>query len=121
MDAFYASIEIRDNPKYKDKPIVFAGGVVTTASYPARKFGIHSAINTLDAKRLCPKLIVLPVNKEKYSYESKIIQKLILKITHKVEFIALDEGFVDITDIISKFPSKEIFAKIFRKRIYEIN
>ena len=52
MDAFYASIEIRDNPKYKDKPIVVAGGVVTTGSYPARKFGIHSAMNTLDAKRL---------------------------------------------------------------------
>ncbi|MGL4933987.1 MAG: DNA polymerase IV, partial [Cetobacterium sp.] len=60
MDAFYASIETRDNPKYKDKPIVVAGGVVTTASYPARKFGIHSAMNTLDAKKLCPKLIVVP-------------------------------------------------------------
>ncbi|MDX8335121.1 DNA polymerase IV [Candidatus Cetobacterium colombiensis] len=120
MDAFYASIEIRDNPKYKDKPIVVAGGVVTTASYPARKFGIHSAMNTLDAKRLCPKLIVLPVNKDKYSKESKLIQELILKITHKVEFIALDEGFVDITDIISKFSSKERFGNIFRKRIYEI-
>ena len=120
MDAFYASIEIRDNPKYKNKPIVVAGGVVTTASYPARKFGIHSAMNTLDAKRLCPKLIVLPVNKEKYSTQSKIIQELVLKITHKVEFIALDEGFVDITDIISKFQSKESFANLFRKRIYEI-
>lgn len=120
MDAFYASIEIRDNPKYKDKPIVVAGGVVTTASYPARKFGIHSAMNTLDAKRLCPKLIVLPVNKDKYAYESKIIHELVLKITHKVEFIALDEGFIDITDIISRFQSKESFATTFRKRIHEI-
>lgn len=120
MDAFYASIEIRDNPKYKDKPIVIAGGVVTTASYPARKFGIRSAMNTLDAKRLCPKLIVLPVNKDKYNHESKIIQDLVSKITHKVEFIALDEGFIDITDIIPKFQSTESFATLFRKRIYEI-
>ncbi|WP_047396055.1 DNA polymerase IV [Cetobacterium sp. ZOR0034] len=120
MDAFYASIEIRDNPKYKDKPIVVAGGVVTTASYPARKFGIHSAMNTLDAKKLCPKLIVVPVNKDKYAYESRIIQDLVLKITHKVEFIAFDEGFIDITDIIDKFSSKENFTNLFRKRIFEI-
>lgn len=120
MDAFYASIEIRDNPKYKDKPIVVAGGVVTTASYPARKFGIHSAMNTLDAKRLCPALIVVPVNKDKYVRESKIIQELVLKITNKVEFIAFDEGFIDITDIIANFSSVENFAAIFRKRIFEI-
>lgn len=120
MDAFYASIETRDNPKYKDKPIVVAGGVVTTASYPARKFGIHSAMNTLDAKKLCPKLIVVPVNKDKYAYESRIIQNLVLKITHKVEFIAFDEGFIDITDIIDKFSSKENFANLFRKRIFQI-
>ncbi|MGL4989051.1 MAG: DNA polymerase IV [Cetobacterium sp.] len=119
MDAFYASIEIRDNPKYRDKPIVVAGGVVTTASYPARKFGIHSAMNTIDAKKLCPKLIVVPVDKEKYNSESKIIKELVLKITHKIEFIALDEGFIDITDIIDKFSSKESFASIFRKRIFE--
>ncbi|MGL5989178.1 DNA polymerase IV [Cetobacterium sp.] len=120
MDAFYASIEIRDNPKYKDKPIVVAGGVVTTASYPARKFGIHSAMSTLDAKRLCPGLIIVPVNKEKYMKESKTIQNLVLKITPKVEFIAFDEGFLDITDIISKFSSLESFSSIFRKRIFEI-
>ena len=77
-------------------------------------------MNTLEAKRLCPRLIVVPVNKEKYSKESQIIQNLILKITHKVEFIALDEGFIDITEIITKFSSKENFAKLFRKRIFEI-
>lgn len=120
MDSFYASIETRDNKKYLNKPMVVAGGVVTTANYEARKFGIHSAMNTLEAKRLCPRLIVVPVNKEKYSKESQIIQNLILKITHKVEFIALDEGFIDITEIITKFSSKENFAKLFRKRIFEI-
>ena len=120
MDSFYASIEIRDNPKkYKNKPMAVAGGVVTTASYEARKFGIHSAMSTFEAKKLCPNLLIVYPNKEKYFKESQIIHNLVLKITHKIEFIALDEGYIDITDIISKYSSKEKFAKIFRERIFK--
>lgn len=120
MDCFYASIEIRDNPKkYKNKPMVVAGGVVTTASYEARKFGIHSAMSTFEAKKLCPNLLVVYPNKEKYFKESQIIHNLVLKITHKIEFIALDEGYIDITDIIQKYSSKEKFAKTFRERIFK--
>lgn len=120
MDCFYASIEIRDNPKkYKNKPIVVAGGVVTTASYEARKFGIHSAMSTFEAKKLCPNLLVVYPDKEKYFKESQIIHNLVLKITHKIEFIALDEGYIDITDIIQKYSSKEKFAKTFRERIFK--
>ena len=120
MDCFYASIEIRDNPKkYKNKPMVVAGGVVTTASYEARKFGIHSAMSTFEAKKLCPNLLVVYPNKEKYFKESQIIHNLVLKITHKIEFIALDEGYIDITDVIHKYSSKEKFAKTFRERIFK--
>lgn len=119
MDAFFASVEIRDNIKYKNRPLVVAGGVVTTASYEARKFGIHSAMSVIEAKRLCSKLLVIPVNKEKYIQESNKIQNLVLKITNKVEFISLDEGYLDITDIIEKFSSKKAFGDIFRKRIFE--
>ena len=120
MDCFYASIEIRDNPKkYKNKPMVVAGGVVTTASYEARKFGIHSAMSTFEAKKLCPNLLVVYPNKEKYFKESQIIHNLVLKITHKIEFIALDEGYIDITDVIQKYSSKEKFAKTFRERIFK--
>lgn len=120
MDCFYASIEIRDNPKkYKNKPMVVAGGVVTTASYEARKFGIHSAMSTFEAKKLCPNLLIVYPNKEKYFKESQIIHNLVLKITHKIEFIALDEGYIDITDIIQKYSSKEKFAKTFRERIFK--
>ncbi|VEH38933.1 DNA polymerase IV [Fusobacterium varium] len=71
MDAYYASIEIRDNPKLLNKPLVVGGSIVTTASYEARKFGIHSAMKVSDAKKLCPSLLVIPVNKEKYSEISK--------------------------------------------------
>lgn len=111
MDSYYASIEIRDNPKLLNKPLVVGGSIVTTASYEARKFGIHSAMKVSDAKKLCPSLLVVPVNKEKYSEISKKIQGLVLRLTHKIEFIALDEGYIDISDIINLYPSKEFFCK----------
>ncbi|MBC2856681.1 DNA polymerase IV [Cetobacterium sp. 2A] len=117
MDCFYASIEVRDNQRLKGKPMVVAGGIITTASYEARKYGIKSAMPVLEAKKLCHGLIIVPVNKDKYLDESEKIQKLVLKITNKVEFIALDEGYVDITEIIKNYPSKEYFAKKFREGI----
>lgn len=117
MDCFYASIEIRDNPKYRGLPLVVGNSIVTTASYEARKYGVHSAMSTFEAKKLCPKLVVVPVNKDKYIEISKGIQELVLKITNKVEFIALDEGYIDITDVIDNFPSLEYFANKFRERI----
>ncbi len=119
MDCFYASIETRDNPRYKNHPMVVAGGVVTTANYEARKYGIHSAMSTFEAKKLCPNLMIVFPNKEKYFKESQIIHNLVLKITHKIEFIALDEGYIDITEVIKKFSSKEKFAKTFRERIFK--
>lgn len=120
MDCFYASIETRDNPKkYKNKPMVVAGGVVTTANYEARKYGIHSAMSTYEAKNLCPHLLVVSPNKDKYIKVSEKIHDLVLKITHRIEFIALDEGYIDISDVISKYSSKEKFAKTFRERIFK--
>lgn len=117
MDCFYASIEIRNNPKYKGLPLVVGGGVVTTASYEARKYGVHSAMSVFEAKKLCPSLLVVPVDKNKYIKISQKIQGLVLKITDRVEFIALDEGYVDITEIVKKFPSLESFADRFKERI----
>ncbi|MGF6906230.1 DNA polymerase IV [Fusobacterium sp. PH5-44] len=120
MDCFFAAVEIMDNPNLKNKPLVVAGSVVTTASYEARKFGVHSAMKTSDAKALCPNLIVVPVSKNKYGKVAREIQKLVLKITHKVEFISFDEGYVDISEIIGKYPSLEYFGKKFRERIYKL-
>lgn len=119
MDAFYASIEINRNPKLKDKPLVVGENIVTTASYAARKFGVHSAMKVSDAKRLCPFLITIPVDKAEYARISKIIQNLVLKITNKVEFIAFDEGYIDLTSIVNE-DKKEKFAEKFRLRIKEI-
>lgn len=117
MDAFYASAELRERPELVGKPIVVGGGVICTASYEARKYGVKSAMPVFMAKKLCPSLVVLPVNHELYHKISDEIHELIRKITKKVEFIALDEGYLDITEIIKKYPSKEYFAKKFRERI----
>lgn len=117
MDCFYASVEIRDNPQLKNKPLVVGRSIITTASYEARKYGIHSAMKIIDAKKLCPNLIIVPPNKDKYFQVSKQIKNLVLKITEKAEFIALDEAYLDISEIIEKFSSKEAFAKKFRERI----
>lgn len=117
MDCFYASIEMRDNPKYKGIPLVVGGGIVTTANYEARRYGIHSAMSVFEAKKLCPNLLVIPVDKEKYIKTSQIIQNLVLKITKKVEFIALDEGYIDITDVVKNFLSLEKFAEKFKERL----
>ena len=119
MDSFYASVEIRDKPQLKNRPLVVGGRVVTTASYPARKYGVHSAMSVAEAKLLCPNLLVLPCDKNKYMRESKYIHSLVEKITEKVEYIALDEGFLDITEIIKKYPSKKYFAEKFKERIYK--
>ena len=119
MDAFYASIETNRNPKLKNKPIVVGENIVTTASYEARKYGIHSAMKVSDAKLLCPKLTVIPVDKTEYIRISNEIHNLIFKITNKVEFIATDEGYIDLTDVINP-ENKKSFAIKFKQRIKEL-
>jgi len=117
MDAFYASIEIRDNPNLLGKPVIIGTSVITTCNYEARKYGLHSAMSVTKARKLCPYGIYLKVDKEKYSKVSKQIKKLVLRLTNKVEFIALDEGFVDITDIIKNYQYYEVFAHKFQRGI----
>ncbi|OQY42928.1 MAG: DNA polymerase IV [Fusobacteriia bacterium 4572_74] len=119
MDAFYASIEIRDQPNLRGKPVIVGTSVITTCNYEARKYGLHSAMSVIKARGLCPYGIYLKVDKEKYSRVSKQIKNLVLKLTNKVEFIASDEGFVDITDIIKKYSSYEIFAEKFQRGIFK--
>jgi DNA polymerase-4 len=120
MDSFFASAEILKKPSLQNKPLVVGLGVVCTANYSARKYGIHSAMPVFKAKKLCPHLITLPVNKEYYQEISDSIQDLVKKITYNVEFISMDEGYVDISDIITQYPSKEYFSNKFRERIFKI-
>ena len=105
MDAFFAAIEQRDNPTLKGKPVVIGAdpkegkgrGVVSTCSYEARKFGIHSAMPISIAYRKCPEAIFLPVDGKKYSEVSEEIYKIFYEFTPEVEPISIDEAFLDIT------------------------
>ena len=120
MDAFFASVEQRENPALRGIPIAVGHGIVTTASYEARKFGVKSAMPVSTAKKLCPHLKLVPVRKSYYGKVGREIQQLILKITDKCEFTSIDEGYIEITDFIKGRDIKYIekFAERFRKYIY---
>jgi DNA polymerase IV len=123
MDAFFAQIEQRDNPGYKNKPLIVGGplnrGVVSTASYEARKYGIHSGMPISRAKKLCPEGLFIPVNMEKYLRESMIIRSIFYNFTPLVEVIGCDEGFLDVTGCEKLFGDALEIAKKIKGRIYE--
>ncbi len=102
MDAFFASVEQRDHPELRGKPIAvgFDGprGVVSTASYEARPYGVHSAMSMAQAKRRCPDLIVVPSHFDRYKEVSRQIHDVFHKYTDLVEPISLDEAFLDVTE-----------------------
>ena len=101
MDAFFASVEQRDNPELRGKPIAvgFDGprGVVSTASYEARKFGVHSAQSIAQAKQRCPGLIIVPCRHEHYKEVSQQIHRIFQEYTDLIEPISIDEAFLDVT------------------------
>jgi len=103
MDSFFASLEIRDKPELKNKPVAVGGkaherGVLTTCNYIAREYGLHSAMPTKKALSLCKDLIVLPVDIDKYKKESKEIFKVFKCYSKKIEPISIDEAYIDVTD-----------------------
>ena len=102
MDAFFASIEQRDRPELQDRPVIVGGsperrGVVSTCSYEARKFGIHSAMPTRTALRLCPQAVLIRPNHRKYSAVSRKIREIVHEVTDLVEPVSIDEAYLDIT------------------------
>ncbi len=123
MDAFYASVEQMDNPDLKGKPLAVGGsevrGVVSAASYEARKFGVRSAISGIQAKKLCPDLIFVPPRFDRYKEISKQIRKIFLDYTDLVEPLSLDEAYLDVTENKKGNPSATLIAEEIRKRIFE--
>lgn len=123
MDAFFASVEQRDNPELRGKPIAvgFDGprGVVSTASYEARPYGVHSAMSMAQAKRRCPQLIVVPTHFEKYKEVSQQIHAVFHEYTDLVEPISLDEAFLDVTDNKKGIELAVDIAKEIKKKILE--
>ncbi|AEB76466.1 DNA polymerase IV [Clostridium botulinum BKT015925] len=114
MDAFFASVEVMDNPSLKGKPVVVGGisdrGVVSTCSYEARKYKVKSAMPVYKAKVLCPDAIFLPTRYYRYKEISNKVLKLLLTITDKIEQVSIDEAYLDITDITDN--PKDIAIKI---------
>ena len=123
MDAFYASVEQLDNPELKGKPIAVGGsskrGVVSAASYEARKFGVRSAMSSVIAKRKCPQLIFVKTRFDRYKEISKQIRRIFFEYTDLVEPLSLDEAYLDVTINKKGNPSATLIAKEIRQRILE--
>ncbi len=123
MDAFYASVEQMDNPELKGKPLAVGGsearGVVSAASYEARKFGVRSAMSGAQAKRNCPDLIFVRPRFDRYIEISKKIRAIFHDFTDLVEPLSLDEAYLDVTQNKKGNPSASLIAQEIRKRIFD--
>lgn len=121
MDAFYASVEQRDDPTLRGKPVAVGGngarGVLSTCSYEARQFGCRSAMPSVTAKRLCPQLIFRPPRFPVYTAISHQIREIFLDYTPLVEPLSLDEAFLDVTDDLRGIGSATRIAELIRERI----
>ena len=119
MDAFFASVEQKDNPKLKEKPVIVGGvserGVVSTCSYEARKYGIHSAMPCFIARNKCPMAIFVPVRYWRYKEISNRIFDIFKEVTDIIEPLSIDEAFLDITE--SKFKSGKDAALYIKRRV----
>jgi DNA polymerase-4 len=124
MDAFYASIEIRDRPELANQPVAVGGsaegrGVISAANYVARRFGVHSAMPTVTAKRLCPELILLPGRMRLYAEVSQHIRQIFERFTPLIEPLSLDEAFLDVTQSEKLFGSAQAIGQQIKRAIKE--
>ncbi|HPD60620.1 MAG TPA: DNA polymerase IV, partial [Thermodesulfobacteriota bacterium] len=123
MDAFYASVEVRDNPGLQGKPVIVGGskqrGVVSSASYEARKCGVHSAQPIAVAMRLCPQGIFLPVRMARYQEVSEQVFEIFRRFTPLVEPLSIDEAFLDVTGSTRIFGEPEEIARKIKKLVKE--
>ena len=123
MDAFYASVEQRDDPHLRGKPVVVAWkgnrSVVCAASYEARRFGVRSAMPALRAERLCPDAIFIPPDFTRYRAVSRAVREIFLRHTDLVEPLSLDEAYLDVTENKTSLPTATRVAKAIREQIRE--
>ncbi len=122
MDAFYASVEVLDNPSLRGKPVIVGGrrderGVVSAASYEARRFGVHSAMPLRTASRKCPHGVFLPVRPDRYRELSEKVMAIFADYTPQVEPISLDEAFLDVTASAAAFGDGPKIARLIKDRV----
>jgi DNA polymerase-4 len=123
MDAFYASVEQRDDPSLRDRPVVVAWrgnrSVVCAASYEARRYGIRSAMPAITAERLCPVAVFVPPDFVRYKAVSKAVREIFERHTHLIEPLSLDEAYLDVTENRTLLPTATRVAKAIREQIRE--
>lgn len=122
MDAFFAAIEQRDRPELRGKPVIVGGtpegrGVISTASYEARVFGVHSAMPAARAVRLCPGGVFLPVDGHKYHAVSEQVMAILARHSDRIEQVSVDEAFLDLTDRVSDYRAAEALARRIKREI----
>lgn len=122
MDCFYAAVEMRDNPRYRKVPIAVGGdpkkrGVVATANYIARQYGIHSAMSMAQAVKLCPHLKVIPGRHQVYKEVSHQIHQIFARYTDMIESVSLDEAYLDVTNCTRLHGSATLIAQEIRQKI----
>ncbi len=123
MDAFYASIEQRDHPELRGRPVIVGGaqarGVVAAASYEARKFGVRSAMPGFEAKRLCPNGVFLSPNMQLYAAVSADVHRVFEQFTPEIEPIALDEAFLDVSGSLGLFGDASALGRELKRRVHD--
>ena len=123
MDCFYAAVEEKYNPNYKGRPLAVGGpansrGVICTANYEARKFGVKAAVPSSRAAKLCPHLIIVPPRFDLYRKESQTVREIFHSFTNKVEPLSLDEAYLDVTDCTQLHGSATLIAQEIRRQIF---
>lgn len=121
-DCFYAAVEVRDDPRLRGRPVAVGGdphrrGVIATCNYPAREFGVHSAMSSSQALRLCPELVILPPDFDKYRRVSAQIQQIFRNFTPLIEPLSLDEAYLDVTESPLHSNSATRIAEAIRQQV----
>ncbi|MFA4943177.1 MAG: DNA polymerase IV [Lentisphaeria bacterium] len=123
MDAFFAAVEVRDNPALRGQPVIVGAppdqrGVVATCSYEARKFGVHSAMPSRTAYKLCPRGVFLPPRLERYAAVSRQIFAVLESFTPIVEPVSIDEAFLDVSGVLHRWPDAVTLARALKRAVH---